>query len=60
MFHLLGDAPMLNTPGYRARALDWMCGGGATRFYLAQTNLNADNTAQAILHALGSVSRIAA
>jgi hypothetical protein len=60
VYHLLGDAPMLNTPGYRARTLDLMYGVGKCGFYLAQTSLDIDNTVRKILYALGLVSRLAA
>ena len=49
---LLGDTPMLNTPDYRARALELFCGANQCRFCLAQSSTNPDETADAILGAL--------
>ena len=49
---LLGDFPLLNTPDYRARALDLFCGASHCRFCLAQTSSNPDESAAAILSAL--------
>jgi hypothetical protein len=60
VYHLLGDAPMLNTPAYRARALDLMYGAADCGFYLARTSSKTDNTVREILYALGSISRLAA
>jgi hypothetical protein len=60
VYHLLGDAPMLNIPDYRARALELMYGAAECGSYLAQTSLDADNTVREILYALGLVSGIAA
>ena len=51
-YHLLGDSPMLNTPSYRARALELLSSSEGCSLLLVQTSHNVDHTAQTILQAL--------
>jgi hypothetical protein len=50
--HLLGTAPLLNTPAGLDRAFEFFCNAGRCRFFHAQTSTNPEITAGEILRAL--------
>jgi hypothetical protein len=52
LYHLLGDSPLLDTPDYRARSFDLLSSANGCHYLLAQTSHDADQTVQAILHAV--------